>query len=166
MLTLSAVLHFYLVFDKYKGWTCFCVLGIGIIFCVKNKIKGSNSLGMLTLVFLRRIYFEQKQCLQALRRRPRRCEQRWSSGENCYGEIIEDVSICVGDLWQAIYSNVLSIKRIPAKFAPKQLNFDQKDRRLAKNSITILLQASFSPDLVPCDFSLFPNLERFMKWWR
>jgi len=60
------------------------------------------------------------------------------------------------------------MSRVSAKFVPKLLNFDQKNRRmsiafLAKNNTTIMPQPPYSPDLAPCDFFLFPKLKRPMK---
>ena len=37
---------------------------------------------------------------------------------------------------------------------------------LAKNNTVIRPQPSYSPDLSPCDFFLFPRLKRRMKEWR
>ena len=37
---------------------------------------------------------------------------------------------------------------------------------LAKNNNVIMPQLTYSPDLAPCDFFLFPRLKRPMKGWR
>ena len=37
---------------------------------------------------------------------------------------------------------------------------------LAKNNIAVLEQASYSPDLAPCDFSSFPKLKEVIKGTR
>jgi histone-lysine N-methyltransferase SETMAR len=34
---------------------------------------------------------------------------------------------------------------------------------LTKNNMTVVLHASYSPDLAPCDFSLFPRLKIKLK---
>ena len=44
-------------------------------------------------------------------------------------EVAEDVGISVG-LCHAIFSDILGLKRVAAKFVPKLLNFDQKIRRV------------------------------------
>jgi len=45
-------------------------------------------------------------------------------------EVAEDVGISVG-LCHAIFSEILGIKRVAAKFVSKLLNFDQKKRRMS-----------------------------------
>ena len=37
---------------------------------------------------------------------------------------------------------------------------------LAKNSMSLVRQAPYFPDLVPCDFWLFPKLKTILKWRR
>ena len=44
-------------------------------------------------------------------------------------EVAEDVSISVGSC-HAIFTDILGLKRVAAKFVPKLLNFDQKTRRM------------------------------------
>ena len=44
-------------------------------------------------------------------------------------EVAEDVGISVGSC-HAIFSDILGLKRMAAKFVPKLLNFDQKTRRM------------------------------------
>ena len=44
-------------------------------------------------------------------------------------EAAEDVGISVGS-YHAIFSDILSLKRVAAKFVPELLNFDQKTRRM------------------------------------
>ena len=44
-------------------------------------------------------------------------------------EVAEDVGISVGS-FHAIFSDILGLKRVAAKFVPKLLNFDQKTRRM------------------------------------
>ena len=44
-------------------------------------------------------------------------------------EIANDVSISIGS-YHEIFSNVLGMKRVAAKFVPKLLNFEQKQRRM------------------------------------
>ncbi|XP_018353100.1 PREDICTED: putative uncharacterized protein FLJ37770 [Trachymyrmex septentrionalis] len=44
-------------------------------------------------------------------------------------EVADDVGISFGSC-QEIFSDVLSMKRVAAKFVPKLLNFDQKQRRV------------------------------------
>jgi len=45
-------------------------------------------------------------------------------------EVVEDVSISVGS-YHTIFSDVLGMKRVAAKFVPKLLNFDQKNCRMS-----------------------------------
>ena len=44
-------------------------------------------------------------------------------------EVSEDVSISVGS-YHVIFSDILGLKRVAAKFVPKLLNFDQKTRSM------------------------------------
>ena len=44
-------------------------------------------------------------------------------------EVAEDVGISVGS-WHAIFSDILGLKRVAAKFVAKLLNFDKKTRRM------------------------------------
>ena len=44
-------------------------------------------------------------------------------------EVSEDVGISVGSL-HAIFSDILGLKRVAAKYVLKLLNFDQKTRRI------------------------------------
>ena len=44
-------------------------------------------------------------------------------------KVAEDVGISVGSC-HAIFSDILGLKRVAAKFVPKLLNFDQKSRRM------------------------------------
>ena len=78
-------------------------------------------------------------------------------------EVADDVGISIGSCHK-IFSNVLGMKRLAAKFVPKLLNFQQKQRRMevAQESRT-MPQPPYSPDMTPCDFSLFPKIERTLK---
>ena len=44
-------------------------------------------------------------------------------------EVADDVGILIGSCHD-IFSNVLGMKRVAAKFVPKFLNFEQKQRRI------------------------------------
>ena len=44
-------------------------------------------------------------------------------------EVVDDVGISIGSCHD-IFANVLGMKRVAAKFIPKLLNFDQKQRRM------------------------------------
>ena len=78
-------------------------------------------------------------------------------------EVAENVGISIGSC-HSIFSNFLGMKRVAAKFVPKLLNFEQKQRDfLAKNKTVIMPQSPYSPDLAPCDFFLFPKLKKPMK---
>ena len=78
-------------------------------------------------------------------------------------EVADDVGISIG-LCHVIFSNVLGMKRVAAKFVPKLLNFEQKQRRMevAQESLTIT-QPPYSPDMASCDFFLFPKIKRTLK---
>ena len=74
---------------------------ICIKFCVENGIKCSKTLEMLKVMENRQITIR---------------------------EVAEDVGISVGSC-HAIFSDILGLKRVAAKFVPKLLNFEQKTRR-------------------------------------
>ena len=78
-------------------------------------------------------------------------------------EVADDVGISIGSCHE-IFSNVLGMKRVAAKFVPKLLNFEQKQRRMevAQESLT-MPQPPYSPDMAPCDFFLFPKIKRTLK---
>ncbi|XP_018339114.1 PREDICTED: uncharacterized protein LOC108746691 [Trachymyrmex septentrionalis] len=97
-------------------------------------------------------------------------------------EVADDVGISFGSC-QAIFSDVLGMKHVAAKFVPKLLNFDQKQRRVdiaqellnEVNNDPELLKTvitgdetwpPYSPDMAPCDFFLFPKLKRTLKGQR
>ena len=78
-------------------------------------------------------------------------------------EVADDVSISIGSCHE-IFSNVLGMKRVVAKFVPKLLNFEQKQRRMEvpQESLT-MPQPPYSPDMAPNDFFLFPKIKRTLK---
>ena len=78
-------------------------------------------------------------------------------------ERADDVGISIGSCHE-IFSYVLGMKRLAAKFVPKLLNFEQKQRRMevAQESLT-MSQPPYSPDMAPCDFFLFPKIKRTLK---
>jgi len=123
---------------------------ICIKFCTKNKIKCSGALQILTVTFGESTLSEKKDSLllvQAFYKRPRRCQWRCpgrpstsTTDENVaivkkivtdnsritIMEIAENVGISIGSR-RAIFSDVLDVKHMTAKFVPKSLlNFDQK----------------------------------------
>ena len=61
-------------------------------------------------------------------------------------EVAEDVGISVGSC-HAIFSDILELKRVAAKFVPKLLNFDQKTRRMTIAQ-EILNDVNDDPDLL------------------
>ena len=67
-------------------------------------------------------------------------------------EVADDVAISIGSCHE-IFSNVLGMKRVAAKFIPKLLNFEQKQRRMevVQESLT-MPQPPYSPDMAPCHF--------------
>ena len=78
-------------------------------------------------------------------------------------EVADEVGISIGSCHE-IFSNVLGMKRVAAIFVPKLLNFEQKQRRIevAQESLT-MPQPPYSPDMLLCDFFLFPKIKRTMK---
>ena len=76
---------------------------------------------------------------------------------------VADVGISIGSCHE-IYSNVSGMKRVAAKFVPKLLNFEQKQRRMevAQESLT-MPQPPYSPDMAPCCFFLCPKIKRTLK---
>ena len=78
-------------------------------------------------------------------------------------EVSDDVGILIGSCHE-FFSNVLGMKRVAAKFVPKSLNFEQKQRRMevAQESLR-MPQPPYSPDIAPCDFFLFPKIKRTLK---
>ena len=76
-------------------------------------------------------------------------------------EVADDVGISIGSCHE-IFSNVLGMKRVAAKFVPKLLNFEQRRMEVAQESLT-MPQPSYSPDMAPCDFFLFPKIKRTLR---
>ncbi|KYN11406.1 hypothetical protein ALC57_16419 [Trachymyrmex cornetzi] len=184
-----------------------------INFCVKNGIKCSKTLEMLTVAYgestlsKKNVYKWYKlfqEGRENVNDEPRSGRPSTSkTDENVQEvkeivlknrritirEIADDLNISFGSC-QSILTDVLGMTRVSAKFVPKLLNFDQKQRRmniaqdmlndvnddpdllkrvitvssfLAKNNTVIMPQPPYSPDLAPCDFFLFPKLKRPMK---
>ena len=77
-------------------------------------------------------------------------------------EVAEALIISYGST-QHIVVHVLSMKRVASRLVPKDLNFLQKELRvnefLAKDETKVIAQSPYSPDLVLCDFFLFPKLK-------
>ena len=78
-------------------------------------------------------------------------------------EVADDVGISIGSCYE-IFLHVLCMKRVAAKFVPKLLNSEQKQRRMevAQESLT-MPQPPYSPDMAPYDFFLFPKIKRTLK---
>ena len=82
-------------------------------------------------------------------------------------EVAEDVGISIGSC-HLIFSNVLGMKRVAAKFVPKLLNFEQKQCRISIAQ-ELLNDVNNDPGLLkrvimaPCDFVVFPKLKKPMK---
>ena len=74
-------------------------------------------------------------------------------------EVADDVGISIGSCHE-IFSNVLGMERVAAKFVPKLLNFEQKQRRMEVAEESLMPQPPCSPDMAPCDFFLFPKIKR------
>ena len=82
---------------------------------------------------------------------------------NTIREVADNVGISIGSCYE-IFLNVLGMKRVAAKFVPKLLNFEQKQRRteVAQESLT-MPQPPYSPEMAPCDFFLFSKIKRTLK---
>ena len=126
---------------------------ICIKFCVKNGIKCSKTLEMLKVAYgeftvsQKSVYKWYKLFTESREEvnddaRPGRPSAS-TTNENTEAvkkivmenrqitirEVAEDVGISVGSC-HAIFSDILDLKRVAAKFVPKLLNFDQKTRRM------------------------------------
>ena len=123
---------------------------ICIKFCVRNGIKCCTTLEMLNLVCSmnkKSIYKWQKRFQEGRENtedneRPGRPSTS-TTDENVekvkkmimdnrritITEVADEVSISFGSC-QAIFTDVLGIKRVAAKFVPKLLNFDQQQHRM------------------------------------
>ncbi|XP_032668800.1 uncharacterized protein LOC116842993, partial [Odontomachus brunneus] len=75
-------------------------------------------------------------------------------------EVADDVGISFGSC-QAIFSDILGMKCVAAKFVSKLLNFVREF--LSKNNTVMMPQPPYSPDMAPYDFFLFPELKETMK---
>ncbi|XP_011146337.1 putative uncharacterized protein FLJ37770 [Harpegnathos saltator] len=71
-------------------------------------------------------------------------------------KVAEEIGISYGSR-EVIFTNVLNMKRVAAKFTPKLLNFQEKQHRVT------IAKPPCSPDMAPCDFFLFPKLKRTLK---
>ena len=80
--------------------------------------------------------------------------------KECYLEVLRRLRNAVGrkqpDIWEA-KNFQLHHENAPAYFAYVIQTF------LAKNSMPLVRQAPYSPDLAPCDFWLFPKLKTSLK---
>ena len=90
-------------------------------------------------------------------------EMAMNDRHSTFREVADDVGISISSCHE-IFSNVLGMKRVAAKFFPKLLNFEQKQRRteVAQESLT-MPRPPYSSDMAPCDFSLFPKIKRTLK---
>ncbi|EGI59647.1 FLJ37770-like protein, partial [Acromyrmex echinatior] len=154
-------------------------------FCVKNKIKCADAFRMLTVAYGEatldrsnvyrwyKMFSEGREDVNDEERAGRPSTS--TTDENIdevkkivlanrritVREVVEDLNISIGSC-HSIFTNDLGMRRVAAKFVPKLLNFDQKQHciNIAKE---LLDSPSYSPDLAPCDFFLFPKLKRPMK---
>ena len=142
---------------------------ICIKFCVKNKIKCSNVLEMLTVAFGEstlskknvykwyKLFTEGREDVNDDARPGRPSTSTTNENEAVkkivmenrqitIREVAEDVGISVGSC-HAIFSDVLGMKSVSAKFVPKLLNFDQKNRRMSIAQ-ELLNDVNDDPDLL------------------
>lgn len=123
-------------------------------FCVKNGIKCSKTLEMLKVAYgdsalsQKNVYKWYKlfqEGREDVNDEPRSGRPSTSTTDENVGEVkkmvlanrritvrevAEDVGISIGSC-HAIFSDVLGMRRVAAKFVPKLLNFDQKNRRMS-----------------------------------
>ncbi|KYN39235.1 hypothetical protein ALC56_06368 [Trachymyrmex septentrionalis] len=159
-----------------------------INFCVKNGIKCSKTLEMLTVAYgestlsKKNVYKWYKlfqEGRENVNDEPRSGRPSTSkTDENVQEvkeivlknrritirEIADDLNISFGSC-QSILTDVLGMTRVSAKFVPKLRSKTSLlvSSFLTKNNIIIMPQPPYSPDLAPCDFFLFPKLKRPMK---
>jgi len=159
-----------------------------INFCVKNGIKCSKTLEMLTVAYgestlcKKKVYKWYKlfqEGRENVNDEPRSGRPSTSkTDENVQEvkeivlknrritirEIADDLNISFGSC-QSILTDVLGMTRVSAKFVPKLRSKTSLlvSSFLAKNNTIIMPQPPYSPDLAPCDFFLFPKLKRPMK---
>ena len=74
-------------------------------------------------------------------------------------EVADDVGLSNGSCPE-MFSNILGMKRVAAKFVPKLLNFEQKQQRMEVAQKSLMMpQPPYSPDIAPYDFFLFPKIK-------
>ena len=143
---------------------------ICIKFCVKNGIKCSETLKMLTVAYgesalsTKNVYKWYKlfqDGREDVDDEPRSGRPSTSTTDDnveavkkivlenrriTVREVAEDVGISIGSC-HAIFSNNLGMRRVAAKFVPKLLNFDQKNRRM-NIAQELLNDVNDDPDLL------------------
>ena len=95
--------------------------------------------------------------IQELIRRDRRLAIR---------DIAEEVEVGYG-IWERVLTEELGMHRVAAKFVPRILTVDQKQQRAnvctelnwTEKQIAVIPHPPYSPDMAPCDFFLFPEME-------
>jgi hypothetical protein len=81
-------------------------------------------------------------------------------------ELVNEIGVSIGSV-HSILTEDLGIRRVSAKFIPKLLTMEQKQRRLEiTQDIPVVRQAPYSPNMAPCDFWLFPKLKMPLKGTR
>ncbi|XP_050528011.1 protein GVQW3-like [Daktulosphaira vitifoliae] len=143
---------------------------ICIKFCVKNGIKCSKTLEMLTVAYgesalSKKNVYKWCKLFQDGREdandEPRSGRPSTSTtDENVKAvkkivlenrritirEVAEDVGISVGSCHE-VFSDILGMRRVSAKIVPKLLNFDQKNRRMSI-ALELLNDVNDDPDLL------------------
>ena len=80
-------------------------------------------------------------------------------------EIAAELSVSQESM-RIILNDCLSMKHVAA-LVPKDLNFLQKVNRVkAKNSMSIIKQPPYSPDMAPANFFLFPKVKLLFRGTR
>jgi transposase len=81
-------------------------------------------------------------------------------------ELEQEVGISHGPI-NAILSDDLKMRRVSAKFVPRQLTTDQMEcRMIVARKIPVITQTPYSPDLTPSGFWLFPTQKMELKGTR
>jgi hypothetical protein len=61
----------------------------------------------------------------------------------------------------------LGMHRVTAKFVPRILTANQKQQQfLVTHKMAVISHQLYSPDLIPCDFFLFPKMKLKLKGCR
>ncbi|KAG5342061.1 GVQW3 protein, partial [Acromyrmex charruanus] len=140
---------------------------ICIKFCVKNKIKCADAFRMLTVAYgeatldRSNVYRWYKMFSEG-REDVNDEERAGSPSTSTTDENIDEVKKIVLANRRITETGRREIRTKIARNAPAHTSLLVREF-LAKNNTLMMPQPPYSPDLVPCDFFLFPKLKRPMK---